>query len=230
MLKHVPFFSSLLRKPLNGTKPKHTHVLVYGAIEVHEMGPRGCVASNKTISEEVGLAETTVANLISELSSGGWIKVNMRSGRRESIKPLFEPSLPNEPHVHQPVKQGSPTSEAHYIDTERDTDINIKAVAKAKPGVELKNNSSDINALLLYFFSRLVPAEQTSKRFSPTNRKAMDALITTYTIPVVRETIDKAKELLGVPYKPQVQTIASLLAKFEQIKPKQFTKSTAIRL
>ena len=101
MLKNIPFYSSLLGKQIGKTTTKHSHVLIYGAIEAHSMGEKGCIASNKTIALETGLGEGTVANRISELNQFGWIKVTLNDyNHRTSIVPLLElrvPSLPSEP-------------------------------------------------------------------------------------------------------------------------------------
>lgn len=114
MLKNIPFYSSLLGRQIGKTTTKHSHVLVYGAIEAHSMGEKGCIASNKTIALETGLGEGTVANRISELNQFGWIKVTLNDyNHRTSIVPLLElrvPSLPSEPPftpeltpLHSPV-------------------------------------------------------------------------------------------------------------------------------
>ena len=53
MLKHIPFYASLMGAKLYDKDTATTsHVLVYGAIEAHSMGDKGCIASNKTIANE----------------------------------------------------------------------------------------------------------------------------------------------------------------------------------
>lgn len=222
MIHTIPFHSDLLKKKLvDGTDPSFAHVLIYGAIQFFASGPLGCIASNKTIGELVGLSVVRVSAVITDLARADWVKVVMDDkNHRVSILPLFVLSYPNQ-------NQGAPTSDSstphlenEYINnTLNNIKNNTSGGRKRTPAVvELKNDSSDVNALILYFYSKLVPAETTGRRFSAANRKAMDSMLSTYGIPDVRATIDKAKELLGKPYKPQVQSVATLLAKYEQIK------------
>ena len=99
MLKHIPFYASLLNRELSkGIKATTSHVLVYGAVEAHSMGYKGCIASNKTIAQETGLSESTVASQLSRLHAAGWIKVNMKNGHRQSIEPLMVIKPPFDPH------------------------------------------------------------------------------------------------------------------------------------
>ena len=96
MLKNIPFYASLLNRELaNGKITKHSHVLVYGAIETHALGDYGCIASNKTIAAEVGLSTGTVANIISELNASGWIRVNLdEKNHRANIEPKLTITVP----------------------------------------------------------------------------------------------------------------------------------------
>lgn len=95
MLKHVPFYSQLVGKTLTGVKLKNkqlyataSHVLVYGAVEAHSKGPKGCVAGNDTIGAETGLTEGTVAKTICQLSAAGWVVVSLTARNyRTAIKP-----------------------------------------------------------------------------------------------------------------------------------------------
>jgi len=112
MLKHIPFYASLLGLQI-GEKQATTqgHVLVYGAIEAHSMGEKGCIASNKKIATETGLSPGRVANLISELNHAEWVKVNLNANnQRENIVPLLTlhadvnpPSRESEPPLHADV-------------------------------------------------------------------------------------------------------------------------------
>lgn len=98
MLKHIPFYASLLDRPLiDKNKSKASHVLVYGAIEAHAMGTNGqCTASNATIAAETGLKQNSVATVISTLSRSGWVKVHLnKNNQRTGVDPLMviEPPL-----------------------------------------------------------------------------------------------------------------------------------------
>lgn len=223
MITHIPFYSELIGLDIGETKAVHSHVLIYGAIQFHSSGPKGCIASNKTIATETGYSEQTVANIISMLAKAGWIKVNLtEQNRRVSILPLISLNVPSlQREGAYSVDEAQLTVDGNINNILKDSKKEYTkpiAKAKVKKELELKNPSSEVNAMLLYFFGKLVPAEQSGRRFAPQNRKAMDSMLSTYGEKDVRETIDKAKELLGKQYKPQVQSVQTLLAKYEQIK------------
>lgn len=94
MLKSIPFYSSLLGKKINEkVNATHSHVLVYGAIEIHNFGKKGCIASNQTIADETGLTVNTVSKTISHLVEVGWIEVTWKGAKhssRDQIIPLLE--------------------------------------------------------------------------------------------------------------------------------------------
>lgn len=90
MLKHIPFYASLFNLGNNsGIKPTNGHILLYGAVETHSFGAKGCIASNKTLAEETGLKASSVSVYLSEMSKMGWIKVCMNNGQRKNIEPLL---------------------------------------------------------------------------------------------------------------------------------------------
>lgn len=102
MLKNIPFYASLLDRELaSGKRSTNSYVLVYGAIEAHSFGPKGCVASNRTIAKETGLKEGSVATIISLLAKSRWLKVNLDlNNHRTSVEPLMviePPSIGVEP-------------------------------------------------------------------------------------------------------------------------------------
>lgn len=96
MLKLIPFYGALFGLELaNGKTAQTSHVLVYGAIEAHAMGERGCIASDATISLETGLKESSVTTIISLLKRSGWIYVVLSpQNKRLEIVPLVELSVP----------------------------------------------------------------------------------------------------------------------------------------
>ncbi len=204
MLRHIPFYAFLLNKKINNKKPTHSQVLVYGAIEAHSLGPKGCIASNSTLATETGLGGETVSNIITQLSDAKWVKVTMKNSRnRAFIVPLWNGTLEDVPLTDGIVPLDNGT---YYIEnTER----------------EQLDDKKEITSMILYFYSKLMPAEQTGRRFAKANYKDMGAMLSTYGEKDVRETIDKAKDLLGKSYKPQVQSVQTLLAKYEQIKAEQ---------
>lgn len=96
MLKHIPFYASLLGKQLTPTKTSTaSHVLVYGAIETHAFGERGCIASNETIAAETGLKASTVKVVISELARAKWVELEINeAGKRAQVTPLLTIAVP----------------------------------------------------------------------------------------------------------------------------------------
>jgi hypothetical protein len=113
-LKLIPFYGSLVGAPLHKDKndvtqlAKHSHVLVYGAVEAHSMGEKGtCIASNKTLALETGLSISRVASILSELAAAEWIRVSTdEKGTRLYIHPLSTIAMsgnPPLPHVATPL-------------------------------------------------------------------------------------------------------------------------------
>lgn len=96
MLKHIPFYASLLGRDLKGTKAQQAHVLLYGAIEAHSLGDKGCIASNQTLAKEIGCTVGTVRNTLSELKQAGWVFVEYNDENiRIRIHPLMEINPPS---------------------------------------------------------------------------------------------------------------------------------------
>lgn len=117
MLKNIPFYASLLGRELNEKiKSTNGHVLVYGAVEAHSFGSRGCVASNRLIAEETGMKESTVANIISVLAKAGWVRVTLTANNhRTLIEPLMTISpiiQKDESQLHVGMKPASRGNEA----------------------------------------------------------------------------------------------------------------------
>lgn len=230
MLRHIPFYGFLLKEKLSGKKVTQGQVLVYGAIEAHGMGPKGCIASNATLAQETGLGAETVSNIIKQLSDGKWIKVVMKNSRtRDKIVPLWNGTLLEVPLENGivPLENGS-----YYIkNTEEDKLPSAKASG-------LENDSKEVNALLMYFYSKILPT--TPPIFSKSNRAAIDRCISfvktdsttgqlSTGVKEVRDMIDKAEKILSQPYNSQlkVSSIAAFAQKFKLI---QAHKETAKNL
>ena len=89
-LGNVPFYAGLMALPVNDKKPSQSHILIYGAIEVHHMGERGCIASNKTLGADVGVSPSRAASIVAEIAAAGWIEVIMgEKNERIGIEPLL---------------------------------------------------------------------------------------------------------------------------------------------
>lgn len=96
MLHTIPFHASLLGRPLTPKKKAtNSHILLYGAIEVHSMGHLGCIAGNKTLSEDTGISQTSIARYLKELKEAGWIDYSLdKACRRGAITPRLTIQVP----------------------------------------------------------------------------------------------------------------------------------------
>lgn len=224
MLHTIPFHTSLIGKLRpNGEPVTSSHILVYGSVEVHSAGDLGCIASNKKIGEETNISSVMVSKILSDLSEMGWVKVVMDDkNHRLSIIPLMTLTLiPSDVPPHNGLSGTHITHD--YIDNILDN-IKNNSLAKAKKGSKKKSSfvpvhdSKDINALILYFYSKIIPA--VSPVFSEANRKAFDSILGLSTgIQEVRDTIDKAEKILSEPYNNnlKVSSIVAFAQKFKLI-------------
>lgn len=90
MLKSIPFYASLLGWQLTDKiKATNSQVLIYGAIEVHAFGAKGCIASNELIASETGLKKSTVKNCLSQMVSAGWIEIIYKDETRQVRKKII---------------------------------------------------------------------------------------------------------------------------------------------
>ena len=122
MLKHIPFYASLLGRKMSDNKKSQTrHVLLYGAIEVHHEGKIGCRASNKTLASECGLAEGKISEYLLEMKRAGWIDYTLsESNKRGAIVPkleIFVPEVKDEPIVEPESAQHPLTDSPKKWDT-----------------------------------------------------------------------------------------------------------------
>ena len=151
MLKHIPFYASLLGRELADEKKANNGiVLVYGAIEVHAMGEKGCIASNTTIAKETGLSAGTVANYISLLNKSGWVKVHTatRTGKdvvRESIEPLLSITAPN------PSSQDD-TLHTSVIPPSSGDETPLHTSVKIEDSLENSDNTNNVEIQSIYDF------------------------------------------------------------------------------
>lgn len=136
MLRHIPFYGTLLGRELTpgGIKATHSHVLVYGAIEAHDRGDLGCIASNQTLADEIGMKLSTVKTALSQLNAAGWVKVEMKSNNvRQSVVPMLDlivvPAVSvDKPgvSVHKPDRLSTLTIEDSVDSTKKiDTDVSM---------------------------------------------------------------------------------------------------------
>lgn len=241
MLKTIPFYGCLIGKPLKEDgkviKATHRHVLLYGAVEAHDFGEYGCIASNKTLADETGFSPLKISEYLRELREAGWVNYEIdENGKRGVVKPCLVLGIgvaKNSGGGSQ--KKVTPSPKNGDIDNITDNSLEYiyydevntpkkepekpsKPVKKtrAKAPVELVNSSGDIASVITYFYNKLMPA--TAPVFSTTNRKVADSLITTYGLEDTIKSIDTAKSVLGVQYKPQVSSLTGLSMQFEKLK------------
>lgn len=96
MLKSIPFFASLLGKDLGGEVVSSTpHVLLYGAIETHSMGSKGCIAGNELLATETGIAKNQIRRYLADLKKANWISFEMsKDNKRGIIEPKLDIKIP----------------------------------------------------------------------------------------------------------------------------------------
>lgn len=200
MLKHIPFYASLLERP---EKPTIGMVLVYGAIEAHSFGEKGCIASNKTIAQETGLKEKTVANAISLLNKYRWVIVHLDNNNHRT---LIEPSLTIEPPF---TVQGTPLPATRNIEysnkntvIENDTNVSL---AKAD-----KYGKPEINDCFLKW-KEIVGYPITSK--TAANRNACNNLIRKHTVEGVERLIRGVAKTQEDKFAPRISDFITLQAK-----------------
>lgn len=225
MLKHIPFYASLLgREMSNNKKSNNGMVLVYGAIEVHAMGEKGCIASNKRIADETGLSAGTVANYISELNRSGWVKVvtkNINGGiARLEIKPLLTiethsrkndtlhtsvipPSSGDDTPLHLGVNIGN------NIDNKENTSL-----PKGKGETPKKMTNLDIDHLMEYWEITVGYAIQGKKQ---ANRYACNNLIKKLTVVGVEQMINGVALAQSDKYAPRIADFCDLQSKLNQL-------------
>jgi hypothetical protein len=230
MLKHIPFYASLLGQGLYGKNATYSHVLVYGAIEAHSFGEKGCIASNELLAKETGLGRGTVKNVLSDLNKAGWVTSEYKDAhknirgkmipnltlsventktktKRPSLRndtrhsTVTPPSLPNDTPV---------TGECPEVTVENTVENSIPAhKARGKKTTTFQKDGSDI----IKAFEVVNPA---CKRMygNTTQRGACDDLIETYGLERTLEVIKILPKTNTIPYVPNITTPAQLRDKW----------------
>lgn len=178
MLKHIPFYASLLGKDLTeSVKSSNRHVLLYGAVEVHHEGKIGCRASNKTLAAECGLSDVKISQYLLEMKKGGWIDYTLSAeNRRGAIVPLLEifvPSHKNSDTLSQ--KMSTPLTKIVAIDNIID---NIKEFSFNKEKEKLSSSNKPSKILLFYINYKNIEIRTSTewKKFTKTFYPAAAAL------------------------------------------------------
>lgn len=120
---------------------------------------------------------------------------------------------------HKPfVKNHTPIPD---ITTDKKTDINPDSLSPAKavdtnPPNKLSKEEMDI---IFKFRGLFCPAEDLPKLYAMEKRSgSARKLLSVYSSEEIIKVMDRAKELAGQPYKPQVSSWPSLVSKFELVR------------
>lgn len=227
MLKHIPFYASLLGRTLvKDVKATHSHVLVYGAIEAHSFGTKGCIASNSTIAEETGLAVGTVKNVLSHIAGAEWISVEYKDDLKQIrgvITPLIVidvPSLRSDtPSLHSDTTVTGELHPRHSTVTRGNSLGNNKKTVRTSSEQSSQGSTvskhSQLGAEVLKAFETVNPA---CKRMygHAVQREACDFLIDEYGLENVKTCIELLPRTNTEKYFPKIYTPVHLRDKWQQ--------------
>ncbi len=240
MLKHIPFYASLLGREITGKiKATNRHVLVYGAIEVHSTGKLGCIASNQTIADETGLATRVVSLTISDLKKAGWVDFTLdQNFFRSPITPLLNISTPYTKNVPTPTLNNTPPlhKNTHIDNNIGNSKVTVKATAspvaslkatKVKKSVGLSKkpiNLEDpkVNDVIKCF--ELVDVNYSVLYKRTTERKAVETLLTLHKYQSIADMLAKAVIYNKLPYVTsydKIYTPTQLLRNWQKLKDKE---------
>ncbi len=234
MLKHIPFYASLMGAKLYDKDTATTsHVLVYGAIEAHSIGDKGCIASNKTIASETGLKESTTAKCISQLNKAGWVSVELDdNNHRKLIQPLLTiaPPLPTSKPPFTPQK--TPLYSTVNIDNSNkntviDNSTNVElakpvikptdTIVEASDGTRVMINgrqNPDIEASFIHWQQIVgypISSNITKNRFAASN------LVKKHGLEGVKGLIRGVAKSQQDQYAPRISDFVELQAKLSQL-------------
>lgn len=210
-LSSIPFYNGLLGKELfikeDGTPvlATNTHILVYGAIEVHSRGKLGCVASNKTIGEECGVSDGRTANIISELAKAGWVTVALKGRLRKGIitNLSIDVFTSRQSETHATVKPFHTTVKS----TSRQSEVSLHASVNIDNILDnnLDNSIEESVAwqpLVNYFYEKCHPSTPFPVRFRKGTKECALHLISLHGEPAVRAVVDSLAILPEKKYAP----------------------------
>lgn len=202
MLKHLPFYGSLVGKELYKEETaKTSHVLIYGAVEAHSMGSRGCIASNKTIAIETGLKESTVSKSLSQLNKAGWVNVVLDKNRnRKQIAPLLEVLLPSKGGLTQ--EKGGSYSPVNIEDSNKNTVLDFPEGKKTPQSY----GDERINQIVDYWkeTTKLPVTKVRNQRY------AVATLLKTYSVDELKGLIDLVSYSHNDKYASKQVAVSSL--------------------
>lgn len=211
-LESFNFYTNLIGVSLSDNlKAGLSHVVVFGSIVGHAKGPRGCIASNEHISEEVGLSEGRTANIISELNQAGWIKVNLNKLRQRTS---IEVSIGL--HVNgKPVSQNSETVFHGNVNIDNSKEITVrdKEIYKEKKTPTKLEKTPEETELYHYWFE----AFGFKAKSTAADRRAVAKLIKEYDINRIKVCILVAAQGITEQYCPVVTNFVQLEKKWRNM-------------
>lgn len=183
------------------------------------------------IAAELGVGQTIILNGLKELEDKGYLKRDRQLGGKMNYF-VYADKTSSESHnlTKELTVKTDPISNTNNTSNTEDpsnTNTNTNTTSQSKSGspkpkekAVLKNPYADISSLLVYFYSKLVPAETSARRFVKSNQEAMDMLITTYTKEDIRNTIDVAETNLRSGVYPKVTTPVQFLNHYKELNSK----------
>ncbi|RTL06181.1 helix-turn-helix domain-containing protein [Candidatus Dependentiae bacterium] len=194
MLKTIPFMSTLLdREMSNGKKTTHLHALLYGAIEAHSQGKAGCVASTETLSQEVGMHAVSARKYLKELKDLGWIHYDSSNPRRGKIFPLLGVLFPkNNSNETLQVEQSTIAPIAINDCSYSNQPLHIDNILDniLDNSIDSKEQSSDWQHIVNYFYSKISPSTPHSMRFYKGTKEGAKHLVALHGEDRIREVVD----------------------------------------
>jgi hypothetical protein len=221
MLKHIPFYASLLDKQLTEkVKATHRHVLLYGAIEAHSYGRLGCIAGNELLAQETGLSVENIRRYVGEIKAGGWVNYTIgRDNSRSEIIPLLEIEVPQKLHKPCVNNTQAPRQKLHKpcveithignnIGNNKVTDIKATATPVALKATKIKSKPTKPKALtvedpsvnnIIELF-KVVDINYTVLYARKTERTAVETLLKLHSPQEIADVLNKAVIYNKLPY------------------------------
>lgn len=208
MLRSLPFYASLLDRELSSERRStNSHVLLYGAIEVHSFGPRGCIASNETLAQDTGISKDRIYRYLNELKRAGWIDYEFdENNHRKEIKPLLEIAIPPQRKTLTP-----PAKNAGIDNSIDNTSTKVEGMATpSKPRVKddvfsTSYGNRNINEVITTLSKQTLTGKLDGT--DADNRRRAHNLLQKYDLETILQAIDRIE---GSFYEGKITSVRSL--------------------
>lgn len=214
-----------------------------------------CYASNEYFASCLNITERGIINMMKRLIQKGLIDVVEKvKGRTNKIivakiwhdTVIFsneQSSQAYEQTSYLPVNKVHTTTEqsSHYNNTYNNTYINkdiippTKVVGKSKAS-KSKSSKPDVIltpeeiSLVLEFRKLFCPAENTGTLMNIEKRgRSFNKLLQTYPKDEIISAMNEGKKRLGIPYQPQITSMAALVLKFETLRVKLGVQQAVVK-